>query len=95
MGPELGRAGGVLGAGLAFPTGRDADPETTDENIVFGAGDYSALLSVEGFRRFGPNRTLFGLLRYRAPWNFVVGYSVGWGEHVHPEPSPGPKAMGR
>jgi hypothetical protein len=189
LGPELGRSGGALGAGLAFPTGREGDPETVEENIVFGAGDASLLLAAEGFRRVGPQHTVFALALFRlplgsgdggyrfgeefswsgawqwkprggpvglslglsgqhfgqdeengdpvesrggrvhyaaagltfplgdggsvgllgqylieqsvrgdqllSPWNFVVGYTFAWGEHVHPEPSPGPKIIGR
>ncbi|MEE9218357.1 MAG: hypothetical protein V3U98_04760 [Acidobacteriota bacterium] len=187
LGPELGRSGGALGFGLGLPTGRDGDPDTTDENIIFGAGDYSMLLSAEGFRKLGPAQAIFGLARYRlplgagsngyrfgddfgwagtwqwrprggavglslglsgqhidqdrqdgapvasrggrfhyaaagisfplggkgtggalvqrlversvrgdqllSPWNFVVGYSLAWGEHTHPEPALGPRRI--
>jgi hypothetical protein len=59
---------------VAFPTGSEADdPDVIEENIILGAGDYSLLLSAEGFWRFGPAHTLFGIARYR--------YALGAGDN--------------
>lgn len=98
VGPELGRSGGALSAGLAFPTGRDADPDTVDENIVFGAGDYSLLVSAEGFRRVGPRQILFGLMLYRLPLGsgeggYRFGEEFSWSGMWQFKPGGGPLGL--
>ncbi|MCZ6695552.1 MAG: hypothetical protein O7A63_03330 [Acidobacteria bacterium] len=95
LGPEEGRGGGAVAGGLAFPTGREGDPSVTDENIVFGAGDYSLLLSVEGFRRLTSSQTLFGLARYRYPMGsgsngYRFGDDFGWAATWRWNPGAGP-----
>jgi len=83
LGTEGKRFGGAVGGGLALPTGDDAQSGLTSENVVFGAGDFSLLTSVEGFRRLAPDWTLFGLARYRRPLgageaNYRFGDDFGW-----------------
>lgn len=99
VGPEMGKSGGVLAAGLAFPTGSEVDdPEVVEENIIFGAGDYSLLLSAEGFRRFGTSHTLFGIARYRyalgAGGNgYRFGDDFGWSGTWQWKPRGGPLGL--
>lgn len=67
LGPEGGRSGGALGAGLALPTAESAPVGLVGENVFFGAGAVSMLVTLEGYRRLAPTLTLFGSARYRLP----------------------------
>ncbi len=67
LGPEGGRGGGAIGGGLALPTAKDAPTGLTDENVFFGAGAASLLVTLEGFRTLNPSWAIFGSARYRRP----------------------------
>ena len=67
LGPEAGKGGGAVGAGLALPTAESAPVDLVDENVFFGAGAVSFLATLEGYRKLGPALTLFGSARYRLP----------------------------
>lgn len=67
LGPEGGRGGGAVGGGLALPTAESAPADLVDENVFFGAGAVSLLVTFEGYRRLAPALTLFGSARYRLP----------------------------
>ena len=67
LGPEGGRGGGAIGGGLALPTAESAPVDLVGENVFFGTGATSLLMTFEGFRTLGPDLTLFGNARYRLP----------------------------
>jgi len=98
LGAEGKRFGGAVGGGLALPTGDDAQSGLTSENVVFGAGDFSLLASVEGFRRLATDWTVFGLARYRRPLgagddDYRFGDDIGWVSSVRWQVRGGPVSL--
>lgn len=69
LGPEEGRGGGAIGGGLSLPTAEDAPVDLVGENVFFGAGAVSLLVTLEGYRKLAPGLTLFGSARYRRPFD--------------------------
>ena len=67
LGPEGGRGGGAVGAGLSLPTAEESPPGLVDENVFFGAGAVGLLVTLEGFRTLRPSWALFGSARYWLP----------------------------
>ena len=67
LGPEEARGGGAVGVGLSLPTAESAPVDLVDENVFFGAGAASLLVTLEGYRILAPGVTLFGSARYRRP----------------------------
>lgn len=78
LGPEAGKGGGAVGLGFALPTAESAPIDLVDENVFFGAGSASLLVTVEGYRKLAAAWTLFASARYRRPLDEGdAGYRFG------------------
>jgi hypothetical protein len=98
LGPEGGRSGGVVGGGLAFPTGKSVPRALTNENVFFGVGNYSLLASIEGHHQLGGSLQVFGLVRYRLPLGagndgYRFGDDLGWTTILRWQPRGGPLGL--